>query len=336
MEKIRIASAALLCVTFAPALCRPALSAGEEASPAPAAPSTREIVVTASRYREGIASVPGQVTVVTEHQIRNSTARNIPELLRGVAAVHVSDIAGNSRHFTVDLRGFGESAALNTLVLVDGRKVNQADLSGTDWTLIPLEQVERIEILHGGGGSVLYGDNATGGVIHIITRSAGTRAAGAALEAGSYETLKASAYATGNLEGVAVSAAVRHLTSDGYRDNSGNDATDVDLDLAFTPSDNLVLTLGGRFHRDDAGLPGAIKTSDFAAGVSRRETVHPDDFVEVDDYDVTGRPLFRLLRRGGVHRGHRHRHRHRLPPGRLAQGPGGHEEHPHRRLRLPP
>jgi len=257
-----------------------------------------EIVVTAARYREGISSVPSQVTVITEKEIRNSTARNIPDLLRGVAAIHVNDIAGNNRHFTVDLRGFGETAALNTLVLVDGRRVNQADLSGTDWTLIPLERVERIEILHGGAGSVLYGDNATGGVIHIITREAGPTEAGVSVVAGSYDTFKGLAGAGGSWKDLAGSFAVKYLTSDGYRDNSGNEATDLDVNLSYTPAEDLALYLGGRYHRDDAGLPGAVKESDFAAGVQRRETVHPDDFVEVEDYAVEGGAEYAFLNDG--------------------------------------
>ena len=66
-------------------------------------------------------------------------------------------------------QGFGETGPLNTLVLVDGRRVNEIDLSGVDWTQIPLDQIERIEIVRG-SGSVLYGDNAAAGVINIITK----------------------------------------------------------------------------------------------------------------------------------------------------------------------
>lgn len=121
-----------------------------------------EVVVTATRYEEKTTDVPASVSVITEEDIKRSTAQNIPDLLRTLPGVLVNDITGNRRSFTVDLRGFGETAPLNTLVLVDGRRLNEPDLSGVDWTEIPIERVSRIEVIRGGRGSVLYGDNATG------------------------------------------------------------------------------------------------------------------------------------------------------------------------------
>ena len=70
----------------------------------------------------------------------------------------------------VDVAGFGEQSALNMLVLVDGRRINDVDLSGVDWSQVPLEHVERIEVMRGGSAAVLYGDNASSGVINIITK----------------------------------------------------------------------------------------------------------------------------------------------------------------------
>ena len=129
-----------------------------------------EIVVTATRYEEKIPDVPAHVTIITDEDIKNSPAQDIPDLLSTEAGIHVYDIGGNRRNLAVDLRGFGETALLNTLVLIDGRRINEADLSGVDWFQIPVDRVKRIEIIRGGRGSVLYGDNATGGVINIITK----------------------------------------------------------------------------------------------------------------------------------------------------------------------
>ena len=133
------------------------------------AESREEMVVTATRYPKRLDSIPANVSVITAEEIEQSVARTIPDLLRSQAGLHVTDIAGNRASYSVDIRGFGETAALNTLVLVDGRRINSADLSGTDWTTMPLDRVDRIEIIRGARSGVIYGDNASGGVINIIT-----------------------------------------------------------------------------------------------------------------------------------------------------------------------
>jgi hypothetical protein len=107
--------------------------------------------------------------VITEAEIKKSNAKSIPDLLRTEEGILVRNLLGNGKNAQVDLRGYGESAPYNTLVLIDGRRVNSIDLSGVDWTQIPIDSIARIEIVRG-TGSVMYGDNAVGGVINIITR----------------------------------------------------------------------------------------------------------------------------------------------------------------------
>src|SRR4030066_960153 len=243
-----------------------------------------EVIVTATRYEEQPSKVPANITVITEEDINNSSAQNIPELLRTEIGILVNDITGNRRNYTVDLRGFGETAPLNTLVLVDGRRINQPDLSWVDWTEIPLERVKKIEIITGGRGSILYGDNATGGVINIITKEGDALNAGGELSAGSYATFKSSAYLNGSLKGLSVSLTGNYLTSDGYRDNSKTEAKDVGLNASYTPKDFIKLYFSTGYHKDNTGLPGALKESDFAAGASRTDSKHPDDYMDVEDY----------------------------------------------------
>jgi iron complex outermembrane receptor protein len=246
----------------------------------------KEVVVTATRYEEEISAVPANVTVITEEDIANSTAKDIPSILRTQPGIHVTDISGNRRTYRVDLRGFGETAQSNTLVLVDGRRINQADLSGTDWALIPLDRVERIEIVRGGRGSVLYGDNASGGVINIITKEGEAFEVGGELAGGSYDTFSANAYISGTQEGLSYALSGSYYDSDGYRDNSDSEAKDLGLNLGYFFGDIAKLSLSSGYHEDDTGLPGALRASELAAGVSRTGTTHPNDFADIDDYYI--------------------------------------------------
>jgi iron complex outermembrane receptor protein len=248
-----------------------------------------EVVVTATRQAEEISKVPANVTVITEEEIDQSAAQNIPELLRTVPGVLVNDISGNGRNYTVDLRGFGETASLNTLVLVDGRRINQADLSGVDWILIPKDRVQRIEIVRGSRGSVLYGDNATAGVINIITKK-GSKAptATGTLLAGSYDTFQGSASVGGDSGTLSLAADGNYRTSDGYRDNSDTEAKDFGLNLTYDVSERLLLNLSGGYHDDDSSLPGALKKSELDSGISRTDSLKPDDYADTEDWYVQG------------------------------------------------
>ena len=250
----------------------------------------KEVVVSATRYEESLASVPANTSIISKEEIRNSTAHNIPDLLREAAGMHVNDIAGNKRNLTVDMRGFGETAPLNTLVLVDGRPVNQADLSGTDWSQIPLDRVQKIEIVRGGRGSVMYGDNAGGGVINIITKEGEGLKAGAGAAAGSYDTYKGNVYFSNSTDNVTFAVDGRYLNANGYRDNSDTEARDIGGNVKYYISDLLRLNFSTGYHKDKTGLPGALKDSDFASGASRTNTVNPLDYADVEDYYFKGGP----------------------------------------------
>jgi iron complex outermembrane receptor protein len=255
----------------------------------------KEVVVSATRYAEELSSVPAHVSIITDKEIQSSTAKNIPDILRNEVGIQVNDIAGNQRNMTVDIRGFGETSGLNTLVLVDGRRVNQADLSGTDWTQIPLDRVERIEIIRGGRGGVLFGDNASGGVINIITKEGYTSKIGKSFAAGSFETYKGDAYIFGTANNISYSLNVNYLSSEGYRDNADTGSKDLGLNVNYFLNDLLKLNISSGYHNDKTGLPGALRESDFAAGASRTDTVHPDDFAKVKDFYVKGGPELYFL-----------------------------------------
>jgi iron complex outermembrane receptor protein len=245
-----------------------------------------EVVVTASRQAEETVKVPANVTVVTAEDIKNSTAQNVAELLRTQAGFHVMDTGGNNRNYYVDLRGFGESAPQNLLLLVDGRRVNLPDLSGPDWNLIPLERIERIEVIRGSRGTILYGDNATEGVINIITKPGRQLEGTITTKFGSYDTFKGNAAVSGANDTVSFDISTSYLYSDGFRDNSDSISKDIGANLRLDPTEKVGIHFSAGYHYDDTSNPGAILQSQFDDGAERTDTFTPDDFSEVDDYYI--------------------------------------------------
>ena len=250
-----------------------------------------DVVVTATRYAEQTFGVPANVTVLGRKDFQRSTAVDIPGVLRELAGVHITDLSGNGRTYRVDLRGFGETAQSNTLVLVDGRRVNQADLSGTDWALIPLEQVERVEIIENGRGSVLYGDNASGGVINIITRRApGEKVLDFRVSGGSFGTAGGDIYGGASAGPVTFSVSANSRNSEGYRDNSETEYQNAGINVDYQVGDRASIQLDGGFHSDNYQLPGAIPVSQLEAGFPRDGTLHPDDYSDIDDNYIKLKP----------------------------------------------
>lgn len=242
------------------------------------------VVVTASRQEEPTARVPAHVTVVKAEDIENSTAQNVAEVLSMIGGAHVMDTGGNRRNYWVDIRGFGESSPQNLLLLVDGRRVNLPDLSGPDWNLIPLERIERIEVVRGSRGTTLYGDNASQGVINIITKEGRRLEGNVSAKYGSYNTFKGNGSISGASERISYDLTVGYLESDGYRDNSDSQAKDIGTNVKIDPSDWVRLHFSAGYHYDDTRNPGSILESQFDAGADRTDTFSPDDFSEVDDY----------------------------------------------------
>jgi len=240
-----------------------------------------EVVVTATRDVQEIRKVPSNVTVITSKEIDQSNAQTVIDLMRDEAGVVVRDYYGTGKTASVDIRGFGETGPLNTLVLVDGRRVNEIDLSGVDWTQIPLDQVERIEIVRG-SGSVLYGDNAVGGVINIITKKPDKPlSAKAEGVVGSYHYNKETGSVGGKWGPLSAILHAGYNATEGYRDNGFLRTRDVGGKIIYDLNEDVRFDLSGGFHRDKAGLPGGL--SKVLAEMDRRATLRPDDYAETDD-----------------------------------------------------
>jgi len=218
-----------------------------------------KIVVTPYRYEEVLGKAVSSVTVVTPADIKNSNAERVIDVLRSIPGVIVRDYFGNGTKAAVDIAGFGEQAALNVLVLIDGRRVNDVDLSGVDWSQIPLDQVKRIEVIRGGSGAVLYGDNASSGVINIITKS-GSGKPKVNLETvyGSYDMNKQKLSLSGSLDKFCYWLSAGRDSTNGYRNNTFSKNNDYASKLEYNFSDMLTVHFNSGFHASTYGMPGAL------------------------------------------------------------------------------
>ena len=128
-------------------------------------------VVSVSKTQQKLSQTASAVFVITEEDIRRSGATNIPDLLRMVPGVDVAQIDANT--WAISARGLNARFANEMFVMVDGRSVYTDSFGGVFWDVLnlPLEDVERIEVIRGPGGSV-WGANAVNGVINIVTKKA--------------------------------------------------------------------------------------------------------------------------------------------------------------------
>ncbi len=145
-------------------------------------PQAEPVVVTATRWPVDPKSVAAGVTVIDAEALRSVGAQTVYEAIRWLAGVPSRVNTGGGADQALDLRGFGETAGSNVVVLVDGVRQNEGDLSGSDLSWLDVGSVQRVEILRG-SASVLHGEGATGGVINVVTTQ-GQDAPGARVGAG--------------------------------------------------------------------------------------------------------------------------------------------------------
>jgi iron complex outermembrane recepter protein len=134
-------------------------------------------VTSASKKEQKLSSVAAAIFVITPEDIRRSGATNIPDLLRMVPGLDVAQINGST--WAIGARGFNQQFSNKLLVMIDSRIVYTPNFAGVYWdTLdVPLEDIERIEVIRGPGGSI-WGVNAVDGVISIFTKKASDTAGG--------------------------------------------------------------------------------------------------------------------------------------------------------------
>jgi iron complex outermembrane receptor protein len=243
-----------------------------------------KIVVTPYRYGEALSKTATSIDVITETEISDSIAQDTVDVLRPVSGVMVRDLYGNGTKSVVDIGGFGEQGALNVLVLIDGRRANDVDLSGVDWSQIPVGQVERIEVLRGGTAAVLYGDNASSGVINIITKKGyGSLKAKLEVEGGSYSANGQSFSLGGEKDKLSYWLyAGRHAT-EGYRNNSFDKRSDFASKFEYKFNNTISAHFNSGFYNFSYGMPASLNQN-VIDQYGRRYARYGDDHTNGKDF----------------------------------------------------
>jgi vitamin B12 transporter len=242
---------------------------GAPASPAPPPPPasappevrrTDPVVVTATRSEEPAEQTGASVTVVPEEQMRAQEHRAVQEPLRNVPGVQVQTSGSPGRLSTIRIRGANPT---QVQVLLDGVRVKSLTSGDFDFADLTLDGIDRIEILRG-PQSTLYGADAIGGVVQVITRRGqGPPSGFVDLEAGNYETFRGRAGVSGSEGPWSYTLGVSRLDFGGQFENDEHDVTSVNARLGYALPNNGELSLVSRFQDGHRGIPFATVFPDF-------------------------------------------------------------------------
>jgi len=183
-------------------------------------------VTSVSKKEQKMSQAAAAISVITQEDIQRSGATNIPDLLRMVPGLNVAQINANT--WAISARGFNSQFANKLLVLVDGRAVYTPLLGGVSWdTLdVPLEDIDRIEVIRGPGGAI-WGANAVNGVINVITKKASDTPGGVLTAGGGTQSLESGmAQFGGKVRGIDYRAFAKYQNDNHFPDPSGQNGDD--------------------------------------------------------------------------------------------------------------
>jgi iron complex outermembrane receptor protein len=232
-------------------------------------------------------------TTITAQDIERSPSHSLADILSREPGVQATNLFGgvNGAQQRVDMRGFGASSVSNTLILIDGRRINDLDQAVIDLTNIPRESIERIEITRGNSGVVLYGDGAVGGVINIITKNAVGAKPGGRIDGafGSLGYRDGNASVRGSNGPWSASIYGNSIASEGYRDNNEYRQQNGVGDFRYTVDQGSVY-LNVQASDQNLGLPGGRRVQP-SAGIDKMVTERQGAFTPYDWTNTQGQAV---------------------------------------------
>ena len=239
-----------------------------------------EVVVTATRMERRLEDVAADVTVLTRADIEQSAAQTVDDFLRQVPGFNLfrrsSSLVAHPTAQGVSLRGIGASGASRTLVLLDGVPINDPFGGWVYWSKMPLESIERIEVVRGGAASV-WGNYAMGGVINIITTHPTGRALTAVAEGGTHGTANMVVSGSERWGPLGLTLEGNYFRTDGYQIVKANQRGPIDINadsehgtfngkLEYSLSPDATLFLNGSFFDETRGNGTPLSNNTTDAG----------------------------------------------------------------------
>ena len=167
----------------------------------------------------------GTTHIITKEDIQNYSGETLPQIISRLPGIEFKDLYGSGfgAYQSIDVRGFADTAKSNTVILLNGQKLSNIDLSFVDFTNIPTDSVQRIEVIKGNSAGVLYGGNATAGAINIITDQLPGFKDKYSISTlfGSYGKFEGFLSGTKSINNFSVTGNSNYIVSDGYRRNNG-------------------------------------------------------------------------------------------------------------------
>jgi outer membrane receptor for ferrienterochelin and colicins len=216
------------------------------------------IVVTATRYPEYLKNVPAFTTILTKENFRSINSLSLSEGLKNVSGIDIKSTGGFGQVSTLSLRG---SVASQVLILLDGRPLNYINTGIFNLSDFPTEQVERVEIVRGPLSS-LYGANALGGVVNLISQIPKETKATGSLSFGTFNTQVYSLNLSQNYDKFKLSWGAERKSSDNNRENSHFYTFTTHTKLFFSPSSKINGELFFNTLHDRMEVPGVVPDPD--------------------------------------------------------------------------
>jgi iron complex outermembrane recepter protein len=268
---------------------------------------TREVVVSSTRLPDvpvDARTLPAKVTVITAEDIQKSGAKTVQEAIQLATGIVMYDGVGNAFQQTIDLRGFNGQPVPSTTVFVDGMRMNEPDFNSVNFDLIPYDTIDRIEIIP--GASAIYGKNALGGVINIITKRGAEKHQATKEDLfGSFRRERYTINASGPIGKFDYYANFSREIESGFRDESDGQISRFFGKLGYRPTEDTDFTLSYTYVNDRLLQAGSLPISEAAIDPKRNFT--PGDFFasETNVVRLTGRqtlPLGFSLNLNGFYR----------------------------------